>query len=152
MPRHRVCRTRWRGTLPQGYTVNLLRKAIQHILNTPVGGLQRLVDRGLIARAPDPSHRQKVIYSLTEPAIQLVPLLAQMGAWGRRHTPVSKELSIRAQLLEEGGPPLWDAFMAELRAIHLGAPAPKRSVLAELQAAFEAVVARGRARVRRPRR
>lgn len=114
--------------------------------------LRRLVAAGLLTRRDDPSHLQKGIYSLTEPAIQLVPLLAQMGAWGRRHTPVSKELSIRAQLLEEGGPPLWDAFMAELRAIHLGAPAPKRSVLAELQAAFEAVVARGRARVRRPRR
>ena len=79
--------------------------------------------------------------SLTEPAIQLVPLLAQMGAWGRRHTPASKELSIRAQLLEEGGPPMWDAFMAELRAMHLGEPAKGPSVLAALQAAYERVVA-----------
>lgn len=51
--------------------------------------LQRLVDRGLIARAPDPSHRQKVIYSLTEPAIQLVPVMAALGTWGRHHLPVS---------------------------------------------------------------
>jgi hypothetical protein len=64
-----------------------------------------------------------------------------MGAWGRRHTPVSPELSIRAQLLEEGGPPLWDAFMAELRTLHLGVPPGGPSVLAELQAAFERVKA-----------
>jgi DNA-binding HxlR family transcriptional regulator len=110
--------------------------------------LKRLVGAGLLSRREDPSHKQKGIYSLTEPAIQLVPLLAHMGAWGRRHTPVSKELSIRAQLLEEGGPRLWEAFMAELRAMHLGAPAPRRSVLAELQAAFEKVAAS--ARQRRP--
>src|SRR5689334_19463659 len=93
--------------------------------------LKRLVENGLLSKQDDPTHRQKAIYSLTEPSIQLVPLLAQMGAWGRRHAPVSEELSIRAQLLEEGGPAMWDAFMAELRAIHLGAPAPRRSVFSE---------------------
>jgi hypothetical protein len=63
-----------------------------------------------------------------------------MGAWGRRHTSVSRELSIRAQLLEEGGERMWKAFMAELRSLHLGMPAPRRSVFAELQKAFESVV------------
>ncbi|MEO8921632.1 MAG: helix-turn-helix domain-containing protein [Caldimonas sp.] len=106
--------------------------------------LKRLTEAGLITRADDPSHKQKAIYSLTEPAIQLVPLLAQMGAWGRRHRPVSEELSIRAQLLEEGGPPLWSALMAELRSLHLGAPMPRISVLGQLQAAYETVVARRR--------
>ncbi len=111
--------------------------------------LKRLVEAGLLSRREDPTHRQKAIYSLTEPAIQLVPLLAEMGAWGRRHMPVSEELAIRAQVLEEGGPKLWRAFMEELRALHLGAPAPRRSVLRELQAAFEQVVARQRAVGRR---
>lgn len=104
--------------------------------------LKRLMAAGLITRRDDPSHKQKGVYSLTEPAIQLVPLLAQMGAWGRRHRPVSEALSIRAQLLEEGGPQMWDAFMAELRRIHLGAPGEGRSVFAELRAAYEAVVAK----------
>lgn len=104
--------------------------------------LKRLVERGLLTRREDPTHKQKAIYSLAEPAIQLVPLLAHMAAWGRRHMPVSEALSIRAQLLEEGGPPMWDAFMAELRHLHLGAPAPERSVFQELRAAFEAVMAR----------
>jgi DNA-binding HxlR family transcriptional regulator len=108
--------------------------------------LARLVCAGLLSRADDPTHRQKAIYSLTERSIQLVPLLAHMGAWGRRHTPASKELSIRAQLLEDGGPAMWKACMAELRGIHLGAPAPRRSVLARLQAAFESAVKRQTAR------
>jgi DNA-binding HxlR family transcriptional regulator len=104
--------------------------------------LKRLVEVGLLSRGDDPSHKQKAIYSLTETAIQLVPLLVAMGAWGRRHMPVPKELSIRAELLEEGGPPLWDAFMDELRTLHLGAPSRRVSVLSGLQAAYEAVVAR----------
>jgi DNA-binding HxlR family transcriptional regulator len=104
--------------------------------------LKRLVEAGLLSRRDDPSHAQKAIYSLTEPAIQLVPLLAQMGAWGRRHLPASEELSIRAQLLEEGGPEVWNAFMDELRSFHLGMPATGRSVFAELQAAYEAVIKR----------
>jgi len=106
--------------------------------------LKRLVERGLLTRAGDPGHRQKAIYSLTEPAIQLVPLLAAMGAWGRRHLPVSEELSIRAQLLEEGGPRLLESFMDELRTLHLGAPAKGPSVLAGLQQAYEDVMARKR--------
>jgi DNA-binding HxlR family transcriptional regulator len=107
--------------------------------------LKRLVEAGLLTRREDPSHRQKAIYSLAEPAIALVPLLAHMGTWGCKYANPSEELSIRARLLTEGGPRLWDAFMKELRAMHLGAPAPRRSVLAELQAAYERVVARRRA-------
>jgi len=101
--------------------------------------LRRLTEQGLVSRVPDPSHKQKVIYSLTEPAIELVPVIAQLGAWGRRHRPVSRELSIRAELLEEGGPELWEEFMAELREQHLGIPRPAgvESVFDRLQAAYE---------------
>jgi DNA-binding HxlR family transcriptional regulator len=100
--------------------------------------LKRLLAAGLIGKADDPSHRQKAIYSLTEKAIQLVPLFAHMGAWGRRHLPVTHELSVRAQLLEEGGPDLWEAFMDELRSVHLGAPRPPGpSVSERLAAAYE---------------
>ena len=99
--------------------------------------LKRLVAAGLLTRRDDPGHKQKAVYSLAEPAIQLVPLLAHMGAWGTRHMKVSPELAVRARLLDAGGPPLWAAFMNELRHLHLGAPKPDRSVLAELQAAFE---------------
>ncbi|MCV9967598.1 helix-turn-helix transcriptional regulator [Pararhizobium sp. BT-229] len=109
--------------------------------------LKRLTENGLLSRRDDPSHKQKGIYSLTESSIQLVPLLAHMGAWGRKHTQPSQELSIRAELLEKGGPAMWDAFMEELRALHIGTPTPERSVLAELQAAYLAVVARNKGAV-----
>jgi hypothetical protein len=49
---------------------------------------------------------------------------------------------VRAELLEQGGPALWDRFMDELREQHLGVARPPGtpSVFAELQAAFEAAV------------
>lgn len=84
--------------------------------------LKRLLTLGLVTKLDDPSHAQKAIYSLTEVAIQLVPVFAAIGAWGRRHLPVSKDLSIRAELLERGGPALWDAFMDDLRKIHIADP------------------------------
>lgn len=104
--------------------------------------LKRLLAAGLLTRADDPRHRQSGIYSLTEPAIQLVPLLAQMGAWGRRHAPASKALSIRAQLLEEGGPAMWDDLMDELRARHLRGVTGRSAVLDRLRAAYVALAGR----------
>lgn len=101
----------------------LLANSDEHIAsNILANRLARLVELGMLSRAADPSHKQKVIYSLTEPSIQLVPVFAQLGAWGRRHLPVSPELAVRAELLENGGPELWDAFMDELRELHLGIP------------------------------
>lgn len=111
--------------------------------------LKRLLEDGLLTKADDPSHKQKAIYSLTEMAIELLPVFAQIGAWGRKWLAVSEELSIRAELLEKGGPEMWGRFMEELRAEHLGKPltaeAGRIPVRAELQAAYLAVVARNAA-------
>jgi DNA-binding HxlR family transcriptional regulator len=106
--------------------------------------LGRLTELGMITSAPDPTHKQRIRLSLTEPAIQLVPVLAHLGAWGRRHLPVTRELAIRAELLERGGPELWDDFMAELRELHLGTPRPagSSSVLGRLTEAYQAELAK----------
>ena len=113
--------------------------------------LKRLVAQGIVTKADDPTHKQKSVYSLTEQGIELLPILAQMSVWGRKYLPVTEELSIRAQLLEEGGPKLWAEFISELRETHLGAPRrgrrkPGPSVAARLQAAYEAVVAKRKQR------
>jgi DNA-binding HxlR family transcriptional regulator len=106
--------------------------------------LKMLLDQGMITKTDDPTHKQKAVYSLTEKAIALVPIFAQLGAWGRRYTPATEELSIRAQLLEEGGPAMWDRFMAELREAHLGRRVQRdgQSVAEQLQAAYEDLRAR----------
>lgn len=104
--------------------------------------LRRLVAAGLLWRSSDDTHRQKIRYSLTEAGVQLVPVMAALGSWGRRHLPASHELSVRAELLEQGGPELWARFMDELREQHLATSRPPGtpSVFAELQAAYETAI------------
>lgn len=107
--------------------------------------LAKLVAAGLLTRSPDPTHKQKVIYRLTEPAIELVPAIAQVAAWGARWLPTTPELRIRADLLARGGPDTWAALMDELRATHLrDEPLPPNGVLAHLERAFQDAVARTR--------
>jgi DNA-binding HxlR family transcriptional regulator len=103
-----------------------------------------LVGHGLLSRADDPSHKQKVTYSLTERAIDLVPVLVQLSSWGVRHLPVGDAYAARAEVLAAGGPPLWETFMDELRETHLGPGARRRpapggpTVAARLEAAYAA--------------
>jgi DNA-binding HxlR family transcriptional regulator len=106
--------------------------------------LRRLVAGGLLTR-DDPGAGRRATYSLTEAAIALVPVFAELGSWGIRYRPTSRDLRVRAQLLEDGGRPMWEAFMAELRHRHLGAPAPKGRPVSEiLGEAYAHTVARGR--------
>ncbi|MFB9966762.1 winged helix-turn-helix transcriptional regulator [Sinosporangium siamense] len=105
-----------------------------------------LVEHGLLTKAEDPSHKQKVIYSLTEPAIQLVPVFAQLGAWGTRHLPVAEEYAARGEVIAGGGPPALAAFMDELREIHLGPEARRQpapggpTIAAQMDAAYAAAL------------
>src|SRR3569832_2726111 len=73
--------------------------------------LKTLLDENIITREDDPTHKQKGIYSLTEQGIELLPVLAQMAAWGYKYLPVSEELGIRVRLLSEGGPNFWVVFL-----------------------------------------
>ncbi|MDN4480012.1 winged helix-turn-helix transcriptional regulator [Demequina muriae] len=119
----------------------LMRHSVEGIAsNVLADRLKRLSAIGLLSRHGDPRHRQMVDYRLTEPAIQLVPVMAQLGAWGSRWLPTSAELAIRAEVLAEGGPELWSRFMDELRDVHLDGQAPLNDgVLADLTAAYERV-------------
>lgn len=102
--------------------------------------LKRLVAAGLLTRS-DSRPGQRATYSLTEPAIQLVPVLAELGAWGARHRTTTPRLRARAELLAHGGPRMWEQFMDELREVHLGISRPHRvgrSVTAQLADVYAA--------------
>ncbi|XWN32372.1 MAG: helix-turn-helix domain-containing protein [Devosia sp.] len=103
--------------------------------------LKKLVQEDMLTKSDDPNHKQKSIYSLTEKAITLVPLFAHLGAWGRRWLPTTEQYSIRAQILEEGGPEMWDRFMDDLRVEHLNHKPQRKgaTVRDELEAAFNAM-------------
>ena len=106
--------------------------------------LHRLTEHGLVSRAPDPSHKQKVIYSLTEPAIQLVPVHGAPRRVGAAPPARHPRAGGPCRTAGAGGPELWEQFMDELREQHLGIPGPagSESVFARLRAAYEAELAR----------
>jgi DNA-binding HxlR family transcriptional regulator len=85
--------------------------------------LARLVDVGVLTRTDDPTHKQKAIYSLTPMGIDLLPIVAQLGIWGRKYMPVTAETGAQAKRLEKGGPALWRKIQAELRKQHSVGPA-----------------------------
>jgi DNA-binding HxlR family transcriptional regulator len=100
--------------------------------------LARLVGAGLLTRA-EARRGQRVQYTLTEPAIQLVPVLAALGSWGLRHRDTTPRLAARARLLEEGGSEFWERLMDELRVAHLGSPDPHPERASAIAALREAV-------------
>ncbi|MGO4716317.1 winged helix-turn-helix transcriptional regulator [Bradyrhizobium sp. 2TAF24] len=108
--------------------------------------LKTLLEAGILTRADDPTHKQKGVYSLTEQGIELLPVIAQMAAWGVKYLPVTEELGIRAQLLRDGGPKMWAEMMDELRETHLGIKRRKSgpTVGERLQKAYLEVVARSK--------
>jgi DNA-binding HxlR family transcriptional regulator len=110
----------------EGIATNILADRLKQLLNT-----------GLLTRE-DTRPGQRARYSLTEPAIQLIPVFAQLGSWGLRHRPTNSPLNARAELLEQGGPALWQQFMDELRHSHLGSetPIPPSGVRERLNAAY----------------
>jgi DNA-binding HxlR family transcriptional regulator len=101
----------------------LLRSDERISTNILADRLARLVAHGLLTRSDDPTHRQKAIYSLTEKAISLLPVVVQIGAWGSRWVPDAKKLDATSRRfvreIQEGGPRLWARQMDELRAGHL---------------------------------
>jgi DNA-binding HxlR family transcriptional regulator len=101
-----------------------LLQADEHISsNILADRLARLLEHGLLTKADDPTHKQKAIYSLTEKAIALLPIIVQIGAWGTRFVPDAKKLDPAARKhlreIQEGGPRVWAKLMDELRAQHL---------------------------------
>ena len=85
--------------------------------------LARLVERGVLTKADDPTHKQKAIYSLTEKGIALLPIIVQIGGWGSYWLADAKKLDPHARkvlrAIREEGPRGWAKRMNALRAEHL---------------------------------
>ena len=83
--------------------------------NVLASRLAKLTHAGLLTRNAVEGHRQKIDYFLTEAAIELVPIIVELGDWGSRWLPTTPELAVRARLLADGGPDIAQRFMDELR-------------------------------------
>ncbi|RUW96438.1 MULTISPECIES: helix-turn-helix domain-containing protein [unclassified Mesorhizobium] len=81
--------------------------------------LQTLQDEGILTRSDDPSHGLKAIYRLTEAGIDLLPVLATLGAWGSKHRNADDKLARIAEELAAGGEPALERMKVALRAEHM---------------------------------
>ena len=84
--------------------------------------LKRLVDRGILTKRDDPTHKQKAIYSLTDRGIALLPVLLQVGAWSRLQLPETRRsdprvLAMNRSLVEDRE--AMRRKMRELRRTHI---------------------------------
>ena len=81
--------------------------------------LKRLMDIGLLTVSKDQTHSQKKLYCLTEPAIQIIPIIFNLAHWADTHHHPSQIFvkPIEAYLGDDKG--LIDNFLKGLRQIHL---------------------------------
>lgn len=89
--------------------------------------LRDMVEEGLLTRSEDASHRQKVVYSLTQSAIEFLPTMISMGAWANKNRQANPILGPWFAYLYQQGPRVWEELADDLRHRHLGGPSPKPS-------------------------
>jgi DNA-binding HxlR family transcriptional regulator len=53
--------------------------------NTLADRLSLLESNGIISKSSDPSHKQKIMYSLTQKGIDLVPVLVEVIMWSAKY-------------------------------------------------------------------
>ena len=81
--------------------------------------LGRLVEAGILSRTGDPTHKQKAIYKLTAMGIDLLPVIAALGAWGSKYLPITKQSAAVSLSLEKGGTNGLKKLRASLVEAHL---------------------------------
>jgi len=87
--------------------------------------LKMLLAEGIITKSEDPSHQQKVVYSLTEKGVALLPILMAISDWSYQHRPVGEAYRPATPLPAPHLPAVWEQQMAEVRAAHLAPEALK---------------------------
>ena len=81
--------------------------------------LNMLEEEGILTRSEDGSHKQKIIYSLTQKGIDLFPIIMSIAKWSVKYQPVDKEKADRANEIINGGEKARMEVMERLREQHL---------------------------------
>ena len=87
--------------------------------NVLMNRLNRLEAMGILTKAKDESHKQKILYSLTQQGIDLFPVFMSIGVWAKKYLPVGKEQTKHLNWLLEGGAQRQGEFIERLKEEHL---------------------------------
>jgi DNA-binding HxlR family transcriptional regulator len=91
-------------------------KIASNILTDRLTMLER---EGIITKESDPEHKQKIIYSLSQRGIDLLPIITQMVAWSFKYMPIDIEVNQHAKMVVEGGATMQEAIIQQLMKEHL---------------------------------
>ncbi len=86
--------------------------------NVLANRLETLVDAEILTKAPHLGHKQKIVYSLTDRGVDLLPVMIQLGSWGATHSTSPAPIALWFQIAAAAGPDVWRELMDELRARH----------------------------------
>ncbi|AYL94291.1 winged helix-turn-helix transcriptional regulator [Mucilaginibacter celer] len=87
------------------------------VLTDRVNGLEQA---GLMTRVQDPTHKQKITYSLTEKGIDLMPMIIEAMKWSVKYEAVDREKYKPAVDLVLAGPEAQRKLAQELLQKHVG--------------------------------
>lgn len=90
-------------------------KIASNILTDRLAMLER---EGIITKEGDPEHKQKIIYSLTQKGIDLLPILTQVVVWSFKYMPIDIEVNRHAKMVAEGGNEMQEMIKQQLRKEH----------------------------------
>lgn len=62
--------------------------------------LEMMEKEGVLIKRKDANHKQKIIYSLSEKGIDLLPIIIEIGFWGVKYKPVTAKQKLRAKALK----------------------------------------------------
>ena len=81
--------------------------------------LQKLESEGIIHKKKDLSHKQKIIYLLTEKGIDLFPILIENAKWSLKYKDIDLDDAEYLKSLLVGGKAKIESILAELKKKHL---------------------------------
>lgn len=87
--------------------------------------LKMLLAEGVITKSGDPTHQQKMVYSLTEKGVALLPIVMAISDWSHRYRPVGEAYRPATPFSEPKLPATWQEQMDKVRAAHLVPDAPE---------------------------
>src|ERR1700748_643032 len=90
-------------------------KIASNILTDRLNMMER---EGLLTKRPDLEHKQKVIYSLTEKSIDMMPLMIEAIRWSIKYEPVDKVKYKPGVDLTEASKEVHEQLANRLRQLH----------------------------------